>query len=96
MRWIIERLFGWDQVGEDENFAQFLSHDEARIGTANGQDVGWIRLLHLPFSQFMILTWKFGENQIARCFGRSATLPLPRPRFSPFIPSGSAASASGS
>jgi hypothetical protein len=40
-RWIIERLFGWDQMREGENFAQFSRHDEVRIITADeqGQDV---------------------------------------------------------
>jgi ribosomal protein S18 acetylase RimI-like enzyme len=43
MRWIIERLFGWDQEREDKNFAQFFKLDEVRIITVNGQDVGWIQ-----------------------------------------------------
>jgi len=43
MRWIIESLFGWDQVREEENFARFFKLDEARIITAEGQNVGWIQ-----------------------------------------------------
>ena len=43
MRWIIERLFGWDFAREDKNFAQFFKLDEARIITADEQDVGWIQ-----------------------------------------------------
>jgi len=43
MRWIIERLFGWDQAREEKNFAQFFNLDEVRIITADGQDVGWIQ-----------------------------------------------------
>jgi len=43
MRWIIERLFGWDLAREDKNFAQFFKLDEARIITADEQDVGWIQ-----------------------------------------------------
>jgi GNAT superfamily N-acetyltransferase len=43
MRWIIERLFGWDEVREDKNFAQFFKLDEVRIITADEQDVGWIQ-----------------------------------------------------
>jgi hypothetical protein len=35
MRWIIERLFGWDEVREDKNFAQFFKLDEARIMASN-------------------------------------------------------------
>jgi len=43
MRWIIERLFGWDPAREGKNFAQFFKLDEARIITADEQDVGWIQ-----------------------------------------------------
>ena len=43
MRWIIERLSGWDQVREDQNFAQFFQLDEVRIITVDDQDVGWIQ-----------------------------------------------------
>ena len=43
MRWIIESLFGWDQVREEENFARFFKLDEARIITADGRSVGWIQ-----------------------------------------------------
>ena len=43
MRWIIERLFGWDPAREDKTFAQFFKLDEARIITADEQDVGWIQ-----------------------------------------------------
>jgi GNAT superfamily N-acetyltransferase len=43
MRWIIERLFGWDEEREDKNFAQFFKLDEVRIITADEQDVGWIQ-----------------------------------------------------
>lgn len=43
MRWIIENLFGWDQVREEENFARFFKLDEARMITADGRNVGWIQ-----------------------------------------------------
>jgi hypothetical protein len=43
MRWIIERLFGWDEVREHENFNQFFKLDEVRIIAADGQDVGRIQ-----------------------------------------------------
>jgi len=43
MRWIIERLFGWDQAREEKNFAQFFKLDEVRIITADAHDVGWIQ-----------------------------------------------------
>ena len=43
MRWIIERMFGWDRAVEEETFARFFKLDEARIITADGRDVGWIQ-----------------------------------------------------
>ena len=43
MRWIIERLYGWDLAREGKNFAQFFKLDEVRIITADEQDVGWIQ-----------------------------------------------------
>lgn len=43
MRWIIDRLFGWDQAREEKNFGQFFRLDEVRIITANSHDVGWIQ-----------------------------------------------------
>jgi hypothetical protein len=43
MRWIIERLFGWHEVRENKNFAQFFKIDEVKIITADDQDVGWIQ-----------------------------------------------------
>ena len=45
MRGMIERLFGWDQVREERNFAGFFKVDEVRIITADDQDVGWIQEL---------------------------------------------------
>jgi GNAT superfamily N-acetyltransferase len=43
MRWIVERLFGWDEAREEKNFAEFFKLDEVRIITADAQDVGWIQ-----------------------------------------------------
>jgi hypothetical protein len=43
MRSIIERLFGWDEARENQNFRQFFTLDEVRINTADGQNVGWIQ-----------------------------------------------------
>jgi ribosomal protein S18 acetylase RimI-like enzyme len=43
MRWIIERLFGWDEIREEKNFAQFFKVDEVRIISADARDVGWIQ-----------------------------------------------------
>ena len=43
MHEIIERLFGWDQSREENNFARFFRLNEVRIITADGKDVGWIQ-----------------------------------------------------
>jgi GNAT superfamily N-acetyltransferase len=39
MRWIIQRLFGWDRVREEQNFVQFFKLDEVRIITADGATI---------------------------------------------------------
>jgi GNAT superfamily N-acetyltransferase len=43
MGWIIERLFGWDQAREEDNFAAFFKLDDARIILADGAEVGWMQ-----------------------------------------------------
>jgi GNAT superfamily N-acetyltransferase len=43
MRWIIERLFDWDEEREDRKFAEQFKLEEVRIITADGRDVGWIQ-----------------------------------------------------
>jgi GNAT superfamily N-acetyltransferase len=43
MREIIERLFGWDQRREEQNFARSFKLEEVRVTTADGNDVGWIQ-----------------------------------------------------
>lgn len=43
MRWIIERLFGWDQHREEENFGRFFKAEEAQIIQTDGRDVGWVQ-----------------------------------------------------
>jgi len=43
MRWIIERLFGWNQAREEKNFVGFFNLNEVRIITADARDVGWIQ-----------------------------------------------------
>src|SRR5579863_7617155 len=43
MRWMIERLFGWDQAREEESFSRYFNLDEVRIITADGRDVGWVQ-----------------------------------------------------
>jgi ribosomal protein S18 acetylase RimI-like enzyme len=43
MRERIERLFGWDQEGQEASFAEWFKADEVRIVMANGSDVGWVQ-----------------------------------------------------
>jgi GNAT superfamily N-acetyltransferase len=43
MRWIIERLFGWDQAREDASFAKQFKLDEVEIIIVDGRDVGWLQ-----------------------------------------------------
>jgi len=43
MRWIITRLFGWDEEREDAKFAAQFKLDDVRIITADGRDAGWIQ-----------------------------------------------------
>jgi ribosomal protein S18 acetylase RimI-like enzyme len=43
MRWIIERLFGWDEAREDAKFARYFDIGAVRIITVDGRDAGWIQ-----------------------------------------------------
>src|SRR5579863_2668713 len=43
MRWIIERLFGWDQAREDAKFATYFDIDAVRVITVDGLDAGWLQ-----------------------------------------------------
>ena len=43
MRWIIERLFGWNQAEQDASFASQFRLDDARLIMADDQRVGWIQ-----------------------------------------------------
>jgi ribosomal protein S18 acetylase RimI-like enzyme len=43
MRPMIERLFGWNQARQEENFTRWFDLDEVSIITADGIDVGWIQ-----------------------------------------------------
>jgi hypothetical protein len=40
---MIERLFGWNQARQEENFDGWFKLDEVSIITADGIDVGWIQ-----------------------------------------------------
>lgn len=53
MRWIIERLFGWDQAREEKNFACFFTLEEVSIITADGRDAGWIQERPSPDEIFL-------------------------------------------
>jgi len=44
MRWIIERLFGWDEARERLNFAAFYDLGGVEIITADGAEVGWMQV----------------------------------------------------
>jgi GNAT superfamily N-acetyltransferase len=43
MRWIIERLFGWDEPREEEKFMAQFNVAASQIIVADGKDVGWIQ-----------------------------------------------------
>jgi ribosomal protein S18 acetylase RimI-like enzyme len=43
MRWIIERLFGWDQIEQDASFARQFKLGEVRLIMADGVRAGWIQ-----------------------------------------------------
>jgi GNAT superfamily N-acetyltransferase len=43
MRWIIERLFGWDQARQDSSFADQFKLEEVRIILVDGREAGWIQ-----------------------------------------------------
>lgn len=44
MRWIIERLFGWNQAEQDASFATQFRLNEARLIMMDDQRVGWIQV----------------------------------------------------
>ncbi len=43
MRWIIERLFGWDEQREEEKFVAQFNAAASQIIVADGKDVGWLQ-----------------------------------------------------
>jgi ribosomal protein S18 acetylase RimI-like enzyme len=43
MRSMIERLFGWNQARQEENFTGWFKIDEVSIITVDGVDAGWIQ-----------------------------------------------------
>jgi ribosomal protein S18 acetylase RimI-like enzyme len=42
-RWIIERLFGWDEARENAKFARQFKLDEVEIIMVDGRDAGWLQ-----------------------------------------------------
>ncbi len=43
MRWIVERLFGWDELREQEKFPAQFKAEEVEIIVVDGVDVGWLQ-----------------------------------------------------
>ncbi len=43
MRWIIERLFGWNQAEQDASFASQFRLEDARLIMMDDQRAGWIQ-----------------------------------------------------
>jgi GNAT superfamily N-acetyltransferase len=53
MRWIVEELFGWDEVRQVEKFARQWNVDEVRIITAASEDAGWLQTAQLNDAIFL-------------------------------------------
>ena len=45
MRWITERLFGWDEGREVAKFANQFVCAETSIVTLDGRDIGWVQFV---------------------------------------------------
>jgi GNAT superfamily N-acetyltransferase len=48
MRWIAERLFGWDDAAQAEKFARQFVLPEVRVIVMHGQDVGYLQVAEEP------------------------------------------------
>jgi ribosomal protein S18 acetylase RimI-like enzyme len=48
MRWIAERLSGWDDAAQDEKFERQFVLPEVRIIVTGGQDVGYVQVAAEP------------------------------------------------
>lgn len=48
MRWIAERLFGWDDAAQDEKFERQFVLPEVRIIVTGRQDVGYVQVAAEP------------------------------------------------
>jgi ribosomal protein S18 acetylase RimI-like enzyme len=53
MRWIGERLFGWDDAAQDAKLERQYAASEVRIIVAHGQDVGYLQAAEEPDSVFL-------------------------------------------
>lgn len=59
MRWIIERLFGWNQTEQDASFASQFRLDEVRLIMVDDKRAGWIQTrqnaTNLTLHQFYVV-----------------------------------------
>jgi hypothetical protein len=53
MRWIAERLFGWDDASQDEKFERQFVLPEVRIIVMRGRDVGYLQAAKKPDALFL-------------------------------------------
>jgi ribosomal protein S18 acetylase RimI-like enzyme len=53
MRWIAERLFGWDDASQDEKFERQFALPEVRIIVVQGRDVGYLQAAEKPDALFL-------------------------------------------
>jgi ribosomal protein S18 acetylase RimI-like enzyme len=53
MRWIAERLFGWDDASQDEKFERQFVPSEIRIIVMRGRDVGYLQAAEKPEALFL-------------------------------------------
>jgi ribosomal protein S18 acetylase RimI-like enzyme len=53
MRWIVEKLFGWDEGQQVEKFARKWNVDEVRIITVATEDAGWLQTAPVEDAVFL-------------------------------------------
>ena len=53
MRWIVERLWGWDEAQQVKKFAQKWNVDEVRIITVATEDAGWLQTAPVEDAVFL-------------------------------------------
>jgi ribosomal protein S18 acetylase RimI-like enzyme len=53
MRWIVEKLFGWDEAQQVEKFAKQWNVDEVRIITVATEDAGWLQTATVEDAVFL-------------------------------------------